>query len=978
MQNAGHQLRLSAGDLVGHLQCRHLTHLDLAVANDQLKKPAAWDPLLEILRERGARHEKGFVDHLQAEGYAVTAIEGVGIDADAVARTLEAMRAGAEIIFQGAFEHGQWCGRPDILRRIDAPSSLGAWSYEVIDTKLARETKGGTLLQLCLYSELVGLAQGLMPEYTYVVAPLTGYVPQEFRTADFGAYYRRVKAGLETALTEDQPGQTYPDPVEHCDICRWRESCDARRRADDHLCLVAGISKGQIGELQGREIGTAAALAAVPLPLPWKPSRGAAQSFERAREQARIQVQARETGQLRHEALPVQPGFGLSLLPEPSPGDIFFDLEGDPYVGEHGLEYLFGYSFSGPDGKDRHVAEWAFTRAQEKAAFERFVDFVIDRLGEYPGLHVYHYASYEPGALKRLMGRYATREDEIDRMLRSGLFVDLYGVVRHAVRASVESYSIKKLEPFYGFARETPLADANYALTKVQGCLELGDLDGINNKDRAVVQAYNREDCVSTRLLRDWLEGIRAELVADGTVIDRPAPKDGGPGEALSDWQQRIAPVIEQLSADVPPDIDQRTDEQQARWLLANLIDWHRREQKALWWEYFRLRDLSDEDLLDERAALSGLSFVGGVGGTAKAPVDRYAFPGQETELRGGEDLNQRGGGKFGKVESVSLDDLTVDIKKRGDTADTHPQAVFAHKVVRTEVLAEALLRLGQYVANHGISGEGDYQAARDLLLRLPPRLQGAPTRLEGETTLDAALRIAPLLDGGMLPIQGPPGAGKTFTGARMICALVEQGKRVDITGPSHKVINNLLEEVLEAADQGGSSVRCIQKVSEKQPQSGAIVFETNNETALHAISPGGPVLGGTPWLWAREDARDALDVLFVDEAAQVSLANVIAVSQAARSVVLLGDPRQLEQPIQGAHPDGTDVSALDHILGEHKTVPGDRGLFLDQTWRLHPSICAFTSELFYEGRLRSKDGLEAQEVRSHSRVAGNGLLDRL
>ncbi len=247
--------------------------------------------------------------------------------------------------------------------------------------------------------------------------------------------------------------------------------------------------------------------------MTWKPERGVAQSYNRVREQARIQVEGREAGTVLHELLAVTPGFGLASLPEPSPGDIFFDLEGDPFAGEGGLEYLFGYTFADAEGNAAYRADWSFSRAEEKQAFERFIDFVMDRLERFPELHIYHYAPYEPAALKRLMGRYASREEEIDFLLRSKCFVDLYGVVRNGLRASVESYSIKKLEPLYGFSRTIPLSDANMALTKVQACLELGDIEFINDDDRGVVAGYNRDDCVSTWRLRDWLETRRAALI---------------------------------------------------------------------------------------------------------------------------------------------------------------------------------------------------------------------------------------------------------------------------------------------------------------------------------------------------------------------------------------------------------------------------------------------------------------------------------
>jgi predicted RecB family nuclease len=336
MLKVGDALQLSASDLVGHLNCRHLTGLDLEAAEGRLERPHYYDPLLEILVERGALHERDYLDRLAASGIEVVRIEGPGIRASQIDETLEAMRAGREVIAQGALRSEAWGGRVDVLRRVALPSALGAWSYEVIDTKLARETKGSTVLQLSLYSDLVSVVQGVAPAWMHVVAPGSGFAPESFRTIAYAAYYRYVRRRLENAL--GGASATYPDPKEHCDICSWRVGCEARRRADDHLCLVANITKIQIAELKRREISTVLRLSTVPLPLPFKPDRGARNSYERAREQARVQVQGRESDKVVFETLPPAPGVGLAKLPAPSPGDLFFDLEGDPFVGEGGLE----------------------------------------------------------------------------------------------------------------------------------------------------------------------------------------------------------------------------------------------------------------------------------------------------------------------------------------------------------------------------------------------------------------------------------------------------------------------------------------------------------------------------------------------------------------------------------------------------------------------------------------------------------------
>lgn len=345
---------------------------------------------------------------------------------------------------------------------------------------------------------------------------------------------------------------TYPDPAPHCDICRWRDSCDERRRADDHLSLVASITKNMMVELAGRSVDTTARLAAMPIPITWKPERGSASAYERVREQARVQVQARESGVPVFELLPHESGLGLSRLPAPSEGDVFLDFEADPFVGEHGLEYLLGYEHREDDGTWLYTPLWALTREEEKAAFEAFVDFVAKRRARFPDLHIYHFGGYETGALKRLMGRYATREDVLDELLRGLVFVDLLSVTRQSVRAGVESYSLKKLEPLFGFVRDTSLPDARLALTRLQTSLELDETEEIDPADRATVQAYNREDCSATRALRDWLQRLRTEQVGYGVEITRPKPGDTAPSHKVLQWVETIAPLVAALTADVP------------------------------------------------------------------------------------------------------------------------------------------------------------------------------------------------------------------------------------------------------------------------------------------------------------------------------------------------------------------------------------------------------------------------------------------
>ena len=364
---------------------------------------------------------------------------------------------------------------------------------------------------------------------------------------------------------------------------------------------------------------------------------------------------------------------------------------------------------------------------------------------------------------------------------------------------------------------------------------------------------------------------------------------------------------------------------------------------------------------------------MGAAGGTVRAPIHRYTFPSQDGEFRGGEDLFSAGGAKLGSVHAIDFEQRLIDIKKRGDTAAFHPSALFEHSDVNTTVLAESLMRIGEHVAGNGIVGPGPYKPARDLLLRREPDLNGAPLRNVGESIVDAACRAGRVLEG-VLPVQGPPGAGKTYTGGRMIVELVRAGRKVGVTANSHKAIRNLLDAAIEEAGRVSIDLRCMHKVSEEGNDVPGVQHTTSNADALASFDNGSNVVAGTAWLWAREEAVGSVDVLFVDEAAQMSLANVLAISPAARSLVLLGDPQQLEQPTQGSHPDGVDVSALDHMLRGRQTISETEGLFLDQTWRLHPSICDFTSHTFYEGRLTARAGLENQAILMDGPLSGSGL----
>ncbi len=959
-------LIVSATDLVGYLACDHLATLELGRVQGLWEKPHRRDdPTIELIQQKGDLHEAAYLAGLRAEGKTVVEIAKQVLSTPddlraAQATTLDAMRAGVDVIFQATFFDGRWRGHADFLfKRDDRPSPvLGGWSYDIADTKLARSVKAGAILQMCVYADLLEKLQGVAPEYLDVI---TGDgVRHPHRTDDFSAYFRYVRARFDARIVAGlagEPADTYPNPVDHCRVCTWLPDCIGRRRADDHLSLVAGVRRIDTERLMAGGVPTLARLAALPedRAIEQVPPRRLAG----IREQARLQLHERETGDRIFDLIPPDPddpGRGLAALPEPSPWDLFFDIEADPWATEVGLEYLLGV-VDASDGEPRYLAIWGTSQADERAAFERFIDLVIERIDAHPEMHVYHYGGYESGAIKRLMHRHATRVDEVDRLLRGDVLVDLLNVVRQGVRASVESYSLKQIEKFYMPVREGPVTEAGFSVVAFETWLSNGDpavLDGIAD--------YNRDDCLSTWRLRDWLEDRRGEAMTRWPAIDwtRPVAEAPAASDALSAWLTEVAARVEALTDGLEP--DDHSPGADGRRLLADLLDWHRREDKPQWWRWFELRDMTTDELVGERDALAGLIFVDERPGDGVMLIRRYRFEPQDHSFHPGDAAIDADTGKSAGT-LIAIDDIhgSLELKRSRNSDWPHPAGLIKSGPIESKAQRLALLRVADTVIADGIDGDGPYRAVRDLLLRWPPRrvsTAGIDLVTPGEEVLSAARRIAFELDHGVLPIQGPPGTGKTYAGGRMIVDLVRGGRTVAITAQSHKTISNLLESVMDAADAEHVPVRAIQKADEDDEHVGhlpGVTLVGDNKAVEAALAAGtADVVAGTPWLLARSEFDGAFDVLFVDEASQMSLANTVAIGTCARSIVLIGDPNQLPMVSQGVHPGGSGVSCLEQLVGDSVTVPADRGLFLETTRRLHPDVDAFISPAFYEGRLET------------------------
>lgn len=952
MQRTEQGLLFSASNIVGFAGCRHSTHLDLLdLVSPMPRAPDSDD--VKLLQEKGLEHEQRYLERLTQQIGAVTDLKDEhASNATRRAATLAAMQRGDRALFQATFLAPPWVGHPDFLLRVDAPSRLGAYAYEVADTKVARSSHARFLLQLCLYSDLLAGIQGQLPLRMQVV--LGDERVESFHTPDYLYYHRHVaRRFLQwTALAERQ---SYPEQCDRCPLCHWRDRCKNQWEADDHPNRVAGITRLQIMRLREAGVLTMGALAELPdtAVVP----KIAGDTLRRLAHQARLQRESLRTGEPVHELLPLVPGKGFYRLPEPAEGDVFFDMEGDPHE-EGGLEYLFGLYYL--DGKQPTFKPfWAHDRTGEKRAFEAFVDFVDAHLTHHPGAHVYHYASYERTALRRLMSLHGTREASVDTWLRDGILVDLYSVVRDAIRVGESSYSIKAIERFYARApRQGDVTNAGASIIFYEHWKQTHESRLLEE-----IAKYNEDDVRSTYELRDWLLRIRPAEVEWLRTVEAASPSEAAPrdgvrekSEAALDAEKRLEDYRRALVGTIPEDPAARSDEDRVRMLLFDLLSLHRRCDKPVWWGLFDRLERSQEELIDDYECLGGLELAEPPVQQANTLHYRYRYPPQETKLESGDRATALVP-SLKLLASVTIDEHRCEVQFAA--REQFPKASFAIGPAQPIPTKEIKRALERFVDRY-LAADGSHPATLALLRRDLPNVAGIvpgqPLLPPGRDVVTGTIDIVSRLRDSYLFIQGPPGAGKTYTGSQVIVALIRAGKRVGVASNSHKAINNLLEAVERTARAAGVSFRGAKKSSGEDTWCRCdMIADYDKNPEFLPLLREFQLLAGTAWFFCNEALDRQLDYLFVDEAGQVSLANLVAMSVAARNLVLLGDQMQLGQPIQGVHPGESGKSSLEYLLQGQATIAPERGIFLPDTWRMNPDVCAFISDAVYDGRLRAR-----------------------
>jgi uncharacterized protein len=951
------RLWFSPSDLTVYLGCVHATTLHRDVALERRARPHRHSAYGALVAAKGALHEREYRDALLARGRSVVEVDHRALGWEAAARaTRDAMQAGADVVYQATFVGDGWRGVADFVERVATPSALGDWSYEAVDTKLARsDALPHHVVQLCFYTQAIDAIQGCEPGSMHVLLGSGRTVTM--RPRDVAAYYRRARQGFEAFVRGG--AETRPFRVDHCTYCDFRAACEARWAEEDHLGGVAGVRRDQIERLEAAGITTLAALAA--LPLDRRVPRVRDDSLAALREQASLQLEARQRGGLPpFVVLPVEEHRGFNRLPQPSPGDVMFDIEGDPFwTPAEDLTFLFGLLLREGEGWT-YRGLWAHDRERERAAFEELVGVLHERLARYPDMHVYHYSPAETTVLKQLMARHGTREHEIDDLLRRQVFVDVLGVLRQGVRIGVPSYGLKHVERLTGFSRDATISGGADAVLAYEEWRASGD-----EAELAGIASYNEEDCRATLAVRDWLLDVRPGAASWLAPIGR-SERDEERREVQDDRARLRAALVDGAA------------EGSARWLAGELLEYHAREARPGWWRYFALLAMDDEELVEDGEALGDLAVTGAPLRDGKSLAYTLSFPGQQHKIGIGAYVDPH---SEKSVTVTAIDDAAgVVTIRRGETRadEALPTALIPGKPYATTDQRAALARLATAVRDDSAR----FVAARSMLSRELPRIagRGAGSLLQ-TTDLAAQKDLAAGLDLSYLVVQGPPGTGKTYTGARIVVELIRRGHRVGVTALSHKAINNLLAEVERAAAEVGVSFAGARKASTDNPESrfdGQLVKSVTRHA--DCLDPAYRLVAGTSWLFAREDWDDQLDHLVIDEAGQYSLADALAAGTAARNLVLLGDPLQLPQVSQALHPVGTNASVLEHLLAGADTVPPERGIFLEQSWRMHPDVCGFISQEVYESRLTAHPSCERQTTGAGTGIrylpvehAGNG-----
>ena len=982
MRKIHDQWVISPQDIIAELECNHRLHLEWSVIN-KLLPPADKEnsPELELLAEQGQIHESNIAEQFKLSGTFID-IGKPSFTFEALTathqRTIKAIADGVETIYQAAFFNGSFMGFADFLvllkdeNGVPIKDAQGRFIYDPIDAKSARSAKRAAVLQVATYAAMMQELGLATPQNVHLwLGGDSKWSASALDLIDLAQFFmERVRNRISTF--DSAPTPTWAPPKESCSRCRWSTQCDLGRHQDKDLSLIQGIRSSTRSLLVANGIKTIDEMAiATDEQRPKLPREVSKGTFSALREQAAIQVKGEDSPKPIYEIKDVD-AFGL--MPESNNGDIWFDMEGDPFANNGaGLEYMFGYLYRIGTQLEFHTFD-ARDTAEEKVAFIEFIKYVINRRIEFPDMHIYHYASYEVSAMLRLAQRHGVFEFEVDKLVREGVFVDLYTIVRNAFRFSTESMSIKYIEKVYwDGSRDKAVSNAVGSVVqfeKALAFLRLGnEAEFLKILDE--IKSYNKDDVDSTRQLDNW---IRAQAIANDVDIASLRPAAEIKWEAIEEIESED-PISIQLLEGVPEDRADRNVEQLGLSLLSASISFHHREARPAWWAIFdrALKDIDEMDAFNDVVVptkveagpwtISGrqrnhrrMVTIESDGVDLSHVLDFEHVPQMLYEIAPEGFKTIQGSTRgFCDVTILEIDGSTVVFeeveKKSSGTWDALPMAILPGAPIRTSSI-EKILReeLGSGVLHRRGNNLPLFPQTAwcDVLLRrLPRQLNGGLTK--SNNSVEDITTSLLNSDESYIAVQGPPGTGKTYVGAHVIANLVKQGWKIGVIAQSHAVVEHLMNSVSEV----DSTIPMAKKGQSAKSRPKYHVDDVGVWAA--GMSLHGYVIGGTVWSFSRPEIRYlGLDLIVIDEAGQFSLANSLVAISAARRALLLGDPQQLPQVSQGKHPEPVNESVLSHLLGDKKTMPNDLGFFLETTFRLHPLIAKAVSRLQYEDRLQS------------------------
>lgn len=976
MYKANGQLTFSPSDLTTYTQSPYASWMERYAIECPHNCPEAdgADSMMDLLQDKGGQHELGLLKEFQAQGKAIADIAKAS---DKHQATVDAMAAGVEVIFQAALEANGFKGYADFLIKVPGESDLGDYHYEVWDTKLSKQVKPSFTIQLCCYADMLTPLQGRLAD-EFVVALGNGEQAR-LRTGDYFYYYQSLKRSFLNNQHQFN-AVARPNPADSSSWGRWSTVAKQQLQDCDHLSQVATMSRSQIKKFEQAEIDTVQLL--IDTQLDRIPGMNSA-TFNRLKAQATIQRASEGRDTPLFEVVKPDEGIkqGLALLPPHSDLDVFFDIEGFP-LDDGGLEYLWGNSYfdvsaTGERGERKFKDFWAHNRDQEKQCFKDFIEWVYARWQQDPSMHIYHYANYEIAACRKLMSRYGVCEHEVDQLLRNDVFVDLYKLVKNGLLIGEPRYSIKNVEHLYRGARETEVGNGGDSVVVYENWRELNaqGLEGDTWQTSKIlndIRDYNIDDCDSTQELVDWLREQQAEngiAYIGSSDVSEPELTEAKAEEINARTQLR-----DQLLTRAENEKATNPEQAQLTENLAWMLEFHRREAKPVFWRLFDRLGLTDDELVDDLDCLAYCQR------TEREPfkVGRARQFSYEYRFDANQEFKQAGGDQFyllghedeaGKSlkakwirDESDMPDGLIVLQAKAELPDII--SLIPDEYISADIIAKSLEQVVKAYASNSLG----QAAIIDFLKRSAPRILGQQSGDAVVSSHDPMKRLGQIktaianLDSSYLAIQGPPGAGKTFTGKHVIAELLQQGKKIGICSNSHKAINNLLL---------GTAIHCNEKnidayfacSKETDPallEQGVSILK-NTEIANHL--DGACVIGTTAWGFSRDDLADEFDYLFIDEAGQVSVANLIAISRAAKNLILMGDQMQLGQPAQGTHPADSGLSVLDYLLHETPTIPDHMGVFLGTTYRMHSQVNHFISEAIYEGKLESAPDNDKQVI---------------